>query len=107
MQTKTFWVIVSAAVGTLQMWDSDIAHAGIMAAVLAIAGIAVPTASIAVRMDSRVRIGALAAGVILLMVARMSSPVPLNTLHLALFPAALYILFVQALSHDGRRPEAA
>jgi hypothetical protein len=46
-----------------------------------------------------VRIGALVFAAVALTLARWSSPEPLNGLHLALLPAALYILVVQGLRH--------
>ena len=103
MQNRWFWVVVSAAVGVVQALDSGIADAGTLGAVLAGIGIAAPIATIAVNVDHGVRIATLVAGAILLVWARTVSPVSLNTLHLALFPAALYILLVKGLMPGVRR----
>ena len=103
MQNRWFWVVVSAAVGVFQALDSGIAEAGTLAVVLAGIGIAAPIATIATNVDHTVRIATLAGGAILLVAARVVSPVPLNTLHLALFPAALYILLVKGLMPGARR----
>jgi hypothetical protein len=103
MQNKWFWVAVSAAVGTVQALDSGISQAGTPAAVLAGIGIAAPIAAIAVHVNHGVRIATLVVGAIFLVAARMVSPVSLNTLHLALFPAALYILLVKGLMPGVRR----
>jgi hypothetical protein len=103
MQNRWFWVVVCAAVGVFQSLDSGIAEAGTLAVVLAGIGIAAPVATIAANVDHGVRIAALVIGAILLVGARMVAPVPLNTLHLALFPAALYILLVKGLMPGVRR----
>lgn len=97
MVQRTFWVIASATLGLLQAWDAGALQAGTSAQALIAVGLAAPVASIAVAKDKRVRVTALIVGAVLLAWARMIAIVPLNTLHLALFVPAIYILYVSWL----------
>ena len=95
MKTRGFWVVAALSVGLLQTWDSGaFAGAGWIAA-LALVGVLAPVASIAVDVSQGLRILALVFGAVLLALARVGSAEPLNAVHLALLPAALYILVVQ------------
>ena len=106
MQRPWFWVVVSLVLGLLQAWDAGGFAMGRLVAVVTLAGLVFPIATIALRVPHGVRIGALALGAILLVVARLSSPVSLNGLHLALFPAAVYILVLRGLTFDGHQQSA-
>jgi len=106
MLKRTFWVAASLGIGLLQAWDSKALSSEILPALLTLAGIAVPTAAIASAWEQKVRIAALMAGAMLLLGARVTASVPLNALHLALFPAALYILILEGLLTDGQRQSA-
>jgi len=106
MQNKVFWVGASAVIGAFQAWDSGVGTAGPLPLALTVLGIAAPTVAIAISVHHGWRIAALVAGVILLVGARVLSPVTLNTLHLALFPAALYILMVKGLGLGASRQTA-
>lgn len=98
LQSKGFWAAASAVLGLLQAWDSGALKAGISAQALIAVGLAVPVLSIATATDRRVSVAALIIGAALLTWARMIAPNPLNTLHLALFVPAIYILFVSGLA---------
>ena len=106
MLRQGFWVVISLAVGLLQAWDSGGFSSGLLVAALITAGIALPAATIATIVPHGLRIAALLVGAILLVGARLAAPVSLNGLHLALFPAALYILFLRGLAFDGQRQSA-
>jgi hypothetical protein len=106
MQKRGFWVAASLAVGLLQAWDSGAFASGPVVLLLTIAGLTIPTAAIAMRSPDIVRIAGLAVGALLLVGARMVAPGPLNALHLALFPAALYILFLRGVLPDGQHQSA-
>jgi hypothetical protein len=97
MRNKGFWVAAALSVGLLQTWDSGaLAGEGWITAVALVAVLA-PVASIAVDVGQGVRILALVLGAVLLVLARVGSAEPLNAVHLALLPGALYILVVQGL----------
>ena len=106
MLRQGFWVVISLAVGLLQAWDSGGFSSGVLVAALSTAGIVLPAAAIATNVPHGVRIAALVVGAILLVGARLAAPVSLNGLHLALFPAALYILFLRGLAFDGQQQSA-
>jgi hypothetical protein len=104
MGNRFFWVIASLGIGLLQAWDSGAFAGRALIIGLTLAGILTPTATIAADTSHRVRLVALVVGAVLLVGARMLSPVALNTLHLALFPAAVYILFITGLVRGARQP---
>ena len=91
-RTRTFWAVLSGVGGLLQAWDSGAFAAGSLVAVLALAGIAIVSAAIAVTTNQTARLMALVAGFVLLTLARVVAPFSLNTLHLALFVPAIYTL---------------
>ena len=97
MKNKGFWVVAALSVGLLQTWDSGAFAGEGWIAALALVAVLAPVASIAVDAGQGVRILALVFGAVLLVLARVASPEPLNAVHLALLPAALYILVVQGL----------
>jgi|SoiMethySBSTD1v2_1073268.scaffolds.fasta_scaffold1989917_2 hypothetical protein len=97
MKNKGFWVAAALSVGLLQTWDSGAFAGEGWIAALALVAVLAPVASIAVDAGQGVRILALVFGAVLLVLARVGSPEPLNAVHLALLPAALYILVVQGL----------
>ena len=103
-ESRTLIAVGSLLVGVLQAWDSGALQAGSAAQVLIVVGILMPVIAIATPVGQGVRIGALVCAALILVWARMIAPVSLNTLHLALFPAALYILFVAGLSNAVAHP---
>jgi hypothetical protein len=99
MKIQGFWMVAALGVGLLQTWDSGAFAVGGWVSALALLGVLAPVVSIALDVGRGVRIGALLFAAVALTLARWSSPAPLNALHLALLPAALYILVVQGLRH--------
>jgi hypothetical protein len=59
---------------------------------LTVAGVAIVSVAIAATTNQTIRLVALASAFVLLTVARMAAPFPLNTLHLSLFMPAIYML---------------
>jgi hypothetical protein len=107
MSNNGYWAVLAASLGVLQAWDSGVFASGSVLVVgLTMAALALAAVSIITRTNDGVRIVALLAGAVLLTFARVLSPVSLNTLHLALFPAAVYILFMRRLIPDARREHA-
>ena len=106
MHTRSLWVAASLAIGLLQAWDSSAFSFGTPITALTVAGIGLPTAAMAMPLHHGVRIGALIVGALLLVAARAMAPASLNGLHLALFPAALYILVLKGVFSNGRQHAA-
>ena len=92
LRTRSFWALLSAVGGLLQAWDSGAFAAGPLVGGLAVAGIGIVSAAIGVTTNQAVRLSALVAGFVLLTMARVVAPSSLNTLHLALFIPAIYLL---------------
>ena len=93
-QNRMPWAGGALAVGLLQAWDSNALQAGAFAQMLIGLGVVAPAVAIAAPAGQAVRLSALVLGFALLTWARMISPVSLNALHIGLFPAAIYLLFV-------------
>ena len=91
-RTRAFWAVLSVVVGLLQVWDSGAFGAGLMVGALALSGITVVAAAIGISANHAFRLTALVAGFALLTAARVMAPSSLNTLHLALFVPAVYLL---------------
>jgi hypothetical protein len=89
---QMLWAGGSLAIGFLQAWDSNAFVAGGFPLALIVAGILLPPAAIAASSSRGLAMAALIAGAVLLTWARLISPVPMNTLHLALFVPALYTI---------------
>ncbi len=106
MGKRALWVVASLGIGILQSWDSGAFSAGTLVVALTTAAILLPTIAIAMDIDHGFRIAALVIAGALLVWARMVAPESLNTLHLALSPATVYILFVKGLSL-GAKPTSA
>ncbi|HSC27975.1 MAG TPA: hypothetical protein VLD67_11915 [Vicinamibacterales bacterium] len=103
--TRVFWVIGSLAVGILQALDSGVVAAGPFVQTLVAAGILSPILAIALGAPHAVKVAALVAGAALLTWARMIAPLSLNTLHLALFAPALYIVVFGGMKWGRRASE--
>lgn len=106
MQHRSFWFAASLGLGLLQGWDSGAFSSGLLPLLLTLLGIGFPTAAIAMHLSNGARIAALVVGAVLLVGARVAAPDSLNALHLALFPAALYILILRGLFSDEQRQSA-
>ena len=105
-ETRTLVAVGSLLIGLLQAWDSGALQAGSAAQLLIVVGILLPVAAIAATVGQGVKIASLVCAALLLVAARMISPVALNTLHLALFAPALYILVVTGVQNAVTRRSA-
>lgn len=98
------WSFAALVVSTLQAWDAGGFAAGGALAALVIAAILAPVVAIAVPFTHRVEYGAIVCSLALLTVARIVSPVALNTLHLAaILPAAVLVGRRALLERSGTR----
>jgi hypothetical protein len=107
LRTRVFWVVMSAAIGLLQAWDSGTFGAGPQVVGLVLAGIGAPVAAIAFTSNPIIRFAGLGAGFVLLTIARMVSPFSLNTLHLSLFVPAIYLLVASRWLENTSTPHLA
>ena len=96
---KQLWLVTALGVGLLQLWDSGAFGGGRWVGAVGLVSVLAPVVSVARGWHQRARIGALVFGAVALTLARAASSEPLNTVHLALLPVALYILVVQGFNH--------
>jgi hypothetical protein len=94
IKNRVVWVVLSLVVGVLQAWDSGALQAGAPAQALIALGLAAPALALAATDKWPAWVAALVAGAVLLTVARATSIVSLNALHIALMVPAIYIFFV-------------
>lgn len=108
LSSRGIWAGLAVLVGVLQAWDSGTFGLSFPLQALALGAIVAPAAAIALPTGQGVRLGTLIVAAILLTLVRMAAPMPLNTLHLALFVPAIYVLFVERAEgrFDGRRSKA-
>jgi hypothetical protein len=86
--------------GCLQAWDSGVLASGPLAKVLACAGIAIPALAAVMRASFSGTLAAVVVSAVLLIAARVVSPIPLPELLLVSVIAAL-LLFVPAAVRPG------
>jgi hypothetical protein len=102
MRSRFVWSSAALVISALQAWNAGGFAAGGPVLALVIGAIVVPAAAIAFPSDPRVQFGAIVCSLVLLTVARIVSPVPLNTLHLAaVFPAVVLVGRRALLDRDG------
>jgi hypothetical protein len=97
LRNRGFWAGVAMLMGVLQAWDSGVFVLSFGLQALALVAIGATAVAIALPVSQAARIATLVAAALALTVVRVAAPAPLNTLHLALFVPALYILFVDRL----------
>jgi hypothetical protein len=102
MRSRFVWASAALAISALQAWNAGGFEAGTPVLALVVVAILAPTAAIALTSGPGVQFGAIVCSLVLLTVARIVSPVPLNTLHLAaVFPAVVLIGRRVLLERDG------
>lgn len=92
MRDERTWTLVVGLLGILQAWDSGVLTAGALPLLLSAVAIGGVLVSLVGSNSYPLRLAALILGAVLLVAARLTAPVALNGLHLALFPAAIMIL---------------
>ena len=82
-----------AALGNLQAWDSNVHEAGLSIVLLVSLAMALPPVALLVSIPQQYMIGAFAFSLVVLVAARLLSPIPLPGLFLILIPAAMGLIF--------------
>ena len=103
MFNRWAWAAIGLAIGALQAWDSGVL--GATASIQALVGVALllPAAAFLATESYGIRALAVAAAFALLTVARLTSSIPLPTLHIVAFIPAVLIFFSHLVDS---RPEA-
>lgn len=91
--TRAILTVAIFVMGSLQAWDSDVHSAGLLMVSLVSLAIALPPVALLVPLEQRHFLGAFGLSFILLIVARLISPIPLPGLFIVLVPAVIGLIF--------------
>ena len=96
------YALLMIVLGNLQTWDSDV-HSGRLWVVLLVSlAIGLPAVAVLVPLQQIALISAIGISFILLVIARLISPVPLPELFLILIPGVLGLIFIGLVGEKGR-----
>jgi hypothetical protein len=102
---QTILAIVVLAVGATQAWDSRVLDAGLFVIALAAIAVFAPPSALFVSRDARVHAAAVAVATVMLLVAKLVSPIALPALGVVILPAVMAMFFVRRL--NAPRPREA
>ena len=91
--TRAGLAVIIFVMGSLQAWDSDVPAAGLLIVFLVSLAIALPPVALLVPLKQSHFLAAFAISFILLIVARLISPIPLPGLFIVLVPAVMGLIF--------------
>ena len=86
--------------GSVQAWDSDVPKAGLLIVFLVSLAIALPPVALLTPLTQISFIGVMFVAFILMLVARVLSPIPLPGLFIALVPAVMGMIFTGMIRKD-------
>ena len=98
--TRAALAVVIFVMGNLQAWDSGVPEAGLLIVFLVSLAIALPAVALLVPVEQAYFLGAFALSFILLIVARLISPIPLPGLFIVLVPAVMALIFTGTFKQD-------
>jgi hypothetical protein len=87
--------------GNLQAWDSKVYEAGLVIVLLVSLATALPPVALLSPISQQYMLGAFALSLILLVAARLLSPIPLPGLFLILVPAAMGLIFTGLIKEEA------
>jgi hypothetical protein len=85
--------LLTFVLGSLQAWDSNVPEAGLLIVLLVSLATALPPVALLLPLKQQYFLGAFALSLLLLLAARLVSPIPLPGLFLILVPAAMGLIF--------------
>jgi hypothetical protein len=85
--------VVIFLLGNLQAWDSNVPEAGLLIVFLVSLAIALPPVALLVPLSQTYFLGAFGVSLLLLIIARLISPIPLPGLFIVLVPAVMGLIF--------------
>ena len=101
--TRAGIALIIFVMGSLQAWDSDVPAAGLLIVFLVSLAIALPPVALLVPLKQIHYLGALAVSFILLILARLISPVPLPGLFILLVPAVMGLIFTGIFRQEAEK----
>ena len=100
--TRAGLAVILFVLGSLQAWDSDVPEAGLLIVFLVSLAIALPPVALLVPLERPYFLVAFALSFILLIVARLISPIPLPGLFLVLIPAVMALIFTGIFRQEAK-----
>ena len=94
--------VIIFVMGNLQAWDSGVPEAGLLIVFLVSLALALPPVALLVQLEQTYFLGAFALSFILVIVARLISPVPLPGLFIVLVPAVMALIFTGTFRQDAK-----
>ena len=104
LSLRALFGLVIFVLGSLQAWDSNAHEGGLLIFFLVSVAIALPAVAWLVPLSSGLWIAALLLSFLLLLVARIFSPVPLPGLFLVLIPGVMALILSGLVAQSGQRP---
>jgi hypothetical protein len=98
--TRAVLAVSIFVMGSLQAWDSGVPTAGLLIVFLVSLAIALPPVALLVPLEQSHFLAAFAISFILLIVARLISPIPLPGLFIVLVPAVMGLIFTGIFQQD-------
>lgn len=100
--TRAGLAVIIFVMGSLQAWDSDVPDAGLLIVFLVSLAIALPPVALLVPLKQSHFLAAFAISFILLIVARLISPIPLPGLFIVIVPAWMGLIFTGIFTQDTK-----
>lgn len=94
--------VVIFVMSSLQAWDSDVPEAGLLIVLLVSLAIALPPVALLVPLEQTYFLGAFVLSFILVITARLISPIPLPGLFIVLVPAWMALIFTGIVRQDAK-----
>lgn len=101
--TRAILAISIFLLGSLQAWDSDVPAAGLLIVSLVSLAIALPPVALLVPLEQRYFVGAFVLSFVLLILARLISPIPLPGLFIVLVPAVMGLILTGIFRQEAEK----
>jgi len=100
--TQATLAVIIFVMGNLQALDSDVPQAGLWIVFLVSLAIALPPVALLVPLEQTYFLGAFVLSFILVITARLISPIPLPGLFIVLVPAWMALIFTGIFRRDAK-----
>ena len=100
--TRAGLAVIIFVMGSLQAWDSDVPDAGLLIVFFVSLAITLPAVALLVPLEQSYFLGIFALSFILVIVARLISPIPLPGLFIVLIPAVMALIFSGLIRQDAK-----
>lgn len=101
--TRAGFALIIFVLGSLQAWDSDVPSAGLAIVFLVSLAIALPAVALLVPLKQMHFLGAFGISLVLLIAARLISPIPLPGVFIVLLPAVMGLIFTGIFRQEAEK----